>query len=82
MNDPKAKALGLSYVLSQLLIENLEIARLEMQYDPNHGQINDKLMKLRGATRNAFRSLEKNVGNDLSDLKKDIEETLNELWGD
>jgi hypothetical protein len=82
MTDPKTKALGLAYVLSQLLLDNLEIARLEMQYDPNHGQINDKLMKLRGATRNAFRSLEKNVGDDLSDLKNDIEETLDQLWGD
>ena len=82
MNDPKAKAIGLSYVLSQLLVENLEIARLEMQYDPEYGQLNDKLMKLKGASRNAFRILEKNVGDDLSQLKDDIEVTLNELWGD
>lgn len=82
MKDPKTKAIGLAYVLSQLLLDNLEIARLEMQYDPAYGQINDKLMKLRGATRNAFRSLEKNVGEDLSDLKNEIEETLDELWGD
>ena len=82
MKDPKTKAIGLAYVLSQLLLDNLEIARLEMQYDPAYGQINDKLMKLRGATRNAFRSLEKNVGEDLSELKNEIEETLDELWGD
>jgi hypothetical protein len=81
MKDPKTKAIGLAYVLSQLLLDNLEIARLEMQYDPEYGQINDKLMKLRGATRNAFRSLEKNVGEDLSELKNEIEETLDELWG-
>lgn len=81
MKDPKTKAIGLSYVLSALLIENLEIARLEMQYDKEHGQLNDKLMKLRGASRNAFRILEKNVGEDLSQLKDEIETTLDELWG-
>jgi len=82
MNDPKTKALGLSYVLSQLLIENLEIARLEMKYDPEYGQLNDKLMKLKGSSRNAFRILEKNIGGDLLNLKNDIETILNELWGD
>jgi hypothetical protein len=82
MKDPKAKAIGLSYVLSQLLIENLEIARLEMQKDTTYGQLNDKLMKLKGASRNAFRILEKNVGDDLTQLKDEIEQTLDELWGD
>ena len=82
MKDPKTKAIGLSYVLSQLLIENLEIARLEMKYDPNYGQLNDKLMKIKGASRNAFRVLDKNIGDDLSKLKDEIEITLDELWGD
>lgn len=81
MKDPKLKAVGLSYVLSQLLIENLEIARLEMQYDKEYGQLNDKLMKLKSASRNAFRVLEKNIGDDLSQLKDEIEATLDELWG-
>ena len=81
MKDPKLKAIGLSYVLSQLLIENLEIARLEMQYDKEYGQLNDKLMKLKSASRNAFRVLEKNIGDDLSQLKDEIEATLDELWG-
>jgi hypothetical protein len=39
-------------------------------------------MKLKGASRNAFRILEKNVGDDLTQLKDEIEQTLNELWGD
>jgi hypothetical protein len=42
----------------------------------------DKLHKLNSASRNAFRILEKNIGDDLSQLKNDIETTLDELWGD
>jgi hypothetical protein len=53
-----------------------------MKHDPNYGQLNDKLMKIKGASRNAFRILEKNMGDDLSQLKDEIEITLDELWGD
>jgi len=43
----------------------------------------DKLNKLRGASRNAFRILEKHIGEeDYLQLKNDIELTLDELWGD
>ena len=38
-------------------------------------------MKLKSASRNAFRVLEKNIGDDLSQLKDEIEATLDELWG-
>ena len=73
------KSLAMSYVLSQLLIENLEIVILEVKGKPQYGQFNDKLMKLRGASKNTFRILEKNTG-ELDDLKKSIEETLYQLW--
>lgn len=73
------KSMAMSYILSQLLIENLEIVILEVKHKPQYGQFNDKLMKLRGASKNTFRILEKNTG-ELDDLKKAIEETLYQLW--
>jgi hypothetical protein len=73
------KSLAMSYVLSQLLIENLEIVILEVKHKPEYGRFNDKLMKLRGASRNTFRVLEKNTG-ELDSLKLAIEETLYKLW--
>jgi hypothetical protein len=73
------KSMAMSYILSQLLIENLEIVILEVKHKPEYGQFNDKLMKLRGASKNTFRILEKNTG-ELDDLKKSIEETLYQLW--
>lgn len=76
------KSIGLSYVLSSLLIENLEIACLEIKGEQNYGQMFDKLNKLKGASRNAFRILEKNIGkDDLVQSRDEIEQTLNELWG-
>jgi hypothetical protein len=81
--NPKEKALALSYVLTQLLKDNLEVAVLEMREskDADVGKLDDKLAKLRGASNNAFRILERNVGSDLDDLKSDIEKVLEELWG-
>jgi hypothetical protein len=73
------KSLAMSYILSQLLTENLEIVILEVKGKPEYGQLNDKLMKLKGASKNAFRILEKNT-NQLDDLKNDIEEILGRLW--
>jgi hypothetical protein len=73
------KSLAMSYILSQLLIENLEIVILEVKHKPEYGKFNDKLMKLKGASKNAFRILEKNTGQ-LDDLKNDIEEILGRLW--
>lgn len=73
------KSLALSYVLSQLLTENLEIVILEVKGKKEFGQLNDKLMKLRGASKNAFRILEKNT-DDLDGLKNDIELLLYKLW--
>ena len=73
------KSMAMSYILSQLLIENLEIVILEVKHKPEYGKFNDKLMKLRGASKNTFRILEKNTG-ELDDLKKSIEETLYQLW--
>jgi hypothetical protein len=80
---PKEKALAISYVLTQLLKDNLDVAILEMREsrDADAGKLDDKLAKLRGASNNAFRILERNVGNDLDDLKGDIEKVLEELWG-
>ena len=73
------KSLAMSYILSQLLTENLEIVCLEVKEKPEFGQLNDKLMKLKGASKNAFRILEKNT-DQLDDLKNDIEEILGRLW--
>jgi hypothetical protein len=73
------KSLAMSYILSQLLIENLEIVILEVKGKPEFGQLNDKLMKLRGASKNTFRILEKNTG-ELDSLKLALEETLYKLW--
>lgn len=73
------KSMAMSYILSQLLIENLEIVILEVKHKPEYGKFNDKLMKLRGASKNTFRILEKHTG-ELDDLKSTIEETLYKLW--
>jgi hypothetical protein len=80
---PKEKALAISYVLTQLLKDNLDVAILEMREskDQDANRLFDKLEKLRGASNNAFRIVERNVGNDLDDLKSDIERVLEELWG-
>jgi len=81
--NAKEKSLALSYVLTQLLKDNLDVAILEMKEskDADAGRLFDKLEKLRGASNNAFRIVERNVGNDLDDLKADIERVLEELWG-
>jgi hypothetical protein len=81
--NAKEKALALSYVLTQLLKDNLDVAILEMKEsrDADAGRLDDKLAKLRGASNNAFRVLERNVGDDLDDLKEDVEKVLEQLWG-
>jgi hypothetical protein len=73
------QSLAKSYILSQLLIENLEIVILEVKGKPEYGQLNDKLMKLRGASKNTFRILEKNTS-DMAGMKSHIENTLYQLW--
>lgn len=80
--NAKEKALALSYVLTQLLRDNLDVAVLEMREskDVDANRLDDKLAKLRGASNNAFRILERNVGSDLDPLKDDIEKVLEELW--
>lgn len=81
--NAKEKALALSYVLTQLLKDNLEVAVLEMRdsRDVDANRLDDKLAKLRGASNNAFRILERNVGDNLDDLKEDVEKVLEQLWG-
>ncbi len=78
---PEEKAIALSYVLSQLLQDNLDIAVHEMKVSshPSAGQLADKFNKLRGANRNAFKTLEKNV-KDLDGLKEDIQTLLETVW--
>lgn len=78
---PEEKAIALSYVLSQLLQENLDVAVHEMKVSnhPSAGQLADKFSKLRGANRNAFRILERNVS-DLNNLKEDIATLLESVW--
>jgi len=73
------KSMAMSYILSQLLTENLEIVCLELKGKPEYGKLNDKLMKLKGSSKNAFRILEKNT-DQLDELKNDIEEILGRLW--
>ena len=73
------KSMAMSYILSQLLTENLEIVCLELKGKPEYGKLNDKLMKLKGSSKNAFRILEKNT-EQLDELKSDIEEILGRLW--
>lgn len=73
------KSMAMSYILSQLLIENLEIVCLEVKGKPEFGKLNDKLMKLKGASKNAFRILEKNTEQP-DQLKNEIEELLGTLW--
>jgi hypothetical protein len=81
--NTKEKSLALSYVLTQLLKYNLDVAILEMREskDADANRLFDKLQKLRGASNNAFRIVERNVGDNLDDLKSDIERVLEELWG-
>lgn len=78
---PSEKSIALSYVLSQLLADNLDIAVHEMKVSnhPNAGQLADKFNKLRGANNNAFRILERNVS-DLNELKQDISALLESVW--
>jgi len=80
--NAKEKALALSYVLTQLLKDNLDVAILEMREsrDADANRLNDKLAKLRGASNNAFRILERNIGDNLNQLKEDVEKVLEELW--
>jgi hypothetical protein len=73
------KSMAMSYILSQLLIENLEIVCLEVKGKPEFGKLNDKLMKLKGASKNAFRILEKNTEQP-DQLKNGIDELLGTLW--
>lgn len=78
---PQEKAIALSYILSQLLTENLDIAVHEMRVsnNPDAGRLADKFDKLRGASNNAFRILERNIS-DLGDLKNDIQLLLESSW--
>ena len=82
MSTPKERALYISYVLSQLLIDNIDIVVLEKQdaNEPDLGRLKDKLIKLRSATNNAFKVMERNVGDDLVYIKDDIEKVLEDLW--
>ena len=79
----KERSLSLSYVLSKLLIDNLDVLVLEKSDDKDQdlGQLKDKLVKLRSSTRNAFRTLERNIDkSNMQDITNDIELTLDTLW--
>lgn len=78
----KEKSGAMCYVLAQLLIENADVFILEKSVtnDDNTRRFEDKIVKLRSATRNAFNQLERNVGKDMEQLKKDIELTLDSIW--
>lgn len=79
---PREKSLAISYILSNLLISNLEIAVLELS-DANsneYGRLKDKLTKLKSASKNAYRILERNVDSDLSEIQNGIEILLEDMW--
>lgn len=82
MNTPKEKALYLSYVLADLLITNLEVVLVEKidAKERDIGRLRDKIVKLRSATKNAFTTMERNVGSDIKLIKQDINTILEELW--
>lgn len=80
--SPMEKSLALSYILSNLLISNLEVAVLELS-DVNsseYGRLVDKLTKLKSASKNAYRILERNVSSDLSEIQYGIEVLLEDMW--
>ena len=82
--NTKEKALALSYILSCLLSDNLDVVLLEMRdnRDDDAGKMQHRIEKLRGANKNAFAILERNVGiDDIRALRDDIEKVLEELWG-
>ena len=81
--NAKEKALALSYILCDLLKQNLDVLILEMKEskDEDAGKMQHRLEKLRGASNNAYSILERNIGSDLDALKSDIEKVLEELWG-
>jgi hypothetical protein len=80
--NAKEKALALSYLLSNLLIQNIEVATLEFKDDKSndYGKLNDKLIKLKSASKNAFMILERNVSGDLEEIQKSIEIVLDNMW--
>lgn len=83
MNNSKEKALALSYILCELLKQNLDIAIHELKVigHKDTGKLDDKLNKLNSASKNAFRILNKNIGKEnLSEMKESIEIVLDNLW--
>jgi hypothetical protein len=82
-NKFRTKAIGLSYVMSHLLIQSLEVLCREIKDEKEYGQMNDKLTKLKSSSKNAFRIIDKMIGDeDYQQLIDDVEQTLDELWGD
>jgi hypothetical protein len=81
--NPSEKAIALSYVLSELLAQNLDIAVHEMKVSnhPNAGQMYDKFCKLKSSNNNAFRVLNKTIGdNGLDEIKESLSILLEDLW--
>lgn len=81
--QPVEKALCLSYLHSKMLIKNLDIALHELRVlqDPRFGKIQFYLEKLNGVARKAYNGLEKNVGDNMEQLEKDIETVMDDNWG-
>ena len=66
-----------------ILMTNLEVVIHEMKTSgQKYGQLEDKLMKLRGASRNLYGKFEKNLKEDkqLPEVEAAIEELLNQTW--
>lgn len=82
--SPGQKALALSYIHSELLITNLDVSihELKVLNDPAHKRLQDKLVKLQSASRNALRGIKKSLEEDntLEELKEEIEILIETAW--
>lgn len=82
--NPTEKAIVLSYLLSKLLNQNLEVVLHEMKVIGNEdaGKMQHRIEKLIGANRNVFRILERNISNasNMNDLEADLELLLEKIW--
>ena len=80
------KALVLSHVHSKLLIGNLDIALHELKVNKNPGakKIGLELSKLRYATTNAFREINKEIERQggMESLEEEINEIMDKTWND
>lgn len=82
--NPTEKAIVLSYLLSKLLNQNLEVVLHEMKVIGNEdaGKMQHRIEKLIGANRNVFNILERNISksSNIADLEADVEAIFEKIW--